>query len=253
MSALFISDLHLSTAQPDKLEAFNILLNDIGSQFDSIYILGDLFEEFWVGNDDITPPNPEILAILKSTTESGIKVFFIKGNRELLLEANFSDITGVTVMDDISEIMVAGQKALIMHGDLLCSMDWKYQLFRKVITNSLVKFLISMLPYGLRSRLAHGLRPGMTRHKNSKTDAMMDVDHRTVENIMSEYNVSLLIHGHTHKPGIDEFTLDNKPVQRIVLGDWYRKGEILINDGDKLEIMGIEDFLLTFSQVKTSG
>ncbi len=93
MSALFISDLHLSTAQPDKLEAFNILLNDIGSQFDSIYILGDLFEEFWVGNDDITPPNPEILAILKSTTESGIKVFFIKGNRELLLEANFSDIT----------------------------------------------------------------------------------------------------------------------------------------------------------------
>jgi UDP-2,3-diacylglucosamine hydrolase len=32
--------------------------------------------------------------------------------------------------------------------------------------------------------------------------------------------VSLLIHGHTHRPAEHEFELDGKLTKRIVLGDW---------------------------------
>ena len=37
--------------------------------------------------------------------------------------------------------------------------------------------------------------------------------------------------------------IDNKFTKRIVLGDWYRKGEILISREDKLELKGINEFL----------
>ncbi|NNE37039.1 MAG: UDP-2,3-diacylglucosamine diphosphatase [Gammaproteobacteria bacterium] len=246
MSTLFISDLHLSAERPEKLEAFKFLLTDVASQFESIYILGDLFEEFWVGDDDRTPPNPEILSNLKSCTDSGVQVFFIRGNRELLLQSCFRDQTGVTVLADISEITVAGKKTLIMHGDQLCTLDSKYQLFRTIMTNNLVQFLIRILPYGFRTRLAHGLRPGMTRHKDTKTSEMLDVDQSAVTTIMNKHNASILIHGHTHKPGIHHFRLHNEPAKRIVLGDWYGKGEILVYTEDKFELMCIEDVLSKF-------
>lgn len=243
MSALFISDLHLSADQPDKVDAFKKLLNGPAKNFDELYLLGDLFEEFWVGNDDTTPPNPEILLALASLAITQVKVFIVRGNRELLLDESFKELTGVTVLPDISVIKINDQKALIMHGDQLCTLDWKYQLFRKIMTNKFLQALIKFLPYKFRIKLAHGLRPGMTRHKSMKTDVTMDVEPETVEQMMNKFNVSLLIHGHTHKPGIHDFNIDNNFTKRIVLGDWYRKGEILISREDKLELKGINEFL----------
>jgi UDP-2,3-diacylglucosamine hydrolase len=48
-----------------------------------------------------------------------------------------------------------------------------------------------------------------------------------------------LIHGHTHRPAIHRFDLDGKPVERIVLGDWYEQGSVLRVDGDEVELRGL--------------
>ena len=44
---------------------------------------------------------------------------------------------------------------------------------------------------------------------------------------MREQGTKLLIHGHTHRPGIHEFRLDGTDAKRIVLGDWYHSGSYL--------------------------
>ncbi len=44
---------------------------------------------------------------------------------------------------------------------------------------------------------------------------------------MRDHNVTKLLHGHTHRPGIHEFSLDGNPAQRIVLGDWYTSASVL--------------------------
>jgi UDP-2,3-diacylglucosamine hydrolase len=246
MSILFVSDLHLSAERPEKLDAFKRLFLGAKNKFDAIYILGDLFEEFWVGNDDTTPPNPEILNTLKTCSDAKVKIFLIRGNRELLLDENFTKLCGVTLLEDISAIKIRGKKILLMHGDQLCTLDLKYQLFRKFISNKIIKYLIRQLPYGMRIKFAHGLRPGMTRDKVSKTEEIMDVTDIAVQDTMLTHKARILIHGHTHKPGIHKFELANSPAERIVLGDWYRKGEVLIYTDDNFRFLEIEELLSEF-------
>ena len=40
-----------------------------------------------------------------------------------------------------------------------------------------------------------------------------------VEKVMNKYNVTQLIHGHTHRPAEHEFTVNNENYKRYVLGD----------------------------------
>jgi UDP-2,3-diacylglucosamine hydrolase len=49
-----------------------------------------------------------------------------------------------------------------------------------------------------------------------------------------------MIHGHTHRPAIHDLTLDGKPAQRIVLGDWYEQGSVLRVTPNGAELRGLE-------------
>jgi UDP-2,3-diacylglucosamine hydrolase len=60
----------------------------------------------------------------------------------------------------------------------------------------------------------------------------MDVNQQAVESALRQAGVTRMIHGHTHRPAIHDFTLDGRPAQRIVLGDWYEQGSVLRVDAD---------------------
>jgi UDP-2,3-diacylglucosamine hydrolase len=64
----------------------------------------------------------------------------------------------------------------------------------------------------------------------------MDVTQSEVALAMQKHGVDLLIHGHTHRPKVHEFILDNKSMKRIVLGDWYDQGSILIAGKQQLSL-----------------
>jgi UDP-2,3-diacylglucosamine hydrolase len=44
---------------------------------------------------------------------------------------------------------------------------------------------------------------------------------------MRAYGVSLLLHGHTHRPAVHRFTLDGHEAARIVLGAWYHEPSVV--------------------------
>jgi UDP-2,3-diacylglucosamine hydrolase len=58
----------------------------------------------------------------------------------------------------------------------------------------------------------------------------MDVTLDAVDGIMRKHSVRHLIHGHTHRPAIHNFMLDDQEATRIVLGDWYEQDSVLIWD-----------------------
>src|SRR5690606_33996233 len=55
-----------------------------------------------------------------------------------------------------------------------------------------------------------------------------DVNAGAVNDAFLQHGVTRLIHGHTHRPGIHTFPLADRSRQRIVLGDWYEQGSVLI-------------------------
>ena len=55
--------------------------------------------------------------------------------------------------------------------------------------------------------------------------------------IVNNAGIDMTIHGHTHRPAVHDFTIENKEMKRIVLGDWFEQGSVLECDekGCRLE------------------
>ncbi len=79
-----------------------------------------------------------------------------------------------------------------------------------------------------RLALAKQFREMSKAETGNKAEEIMDVNQAEVERMFTRYPVQRLIHGHTHRPAIHELNLNGQQVQRIVLGDWYTQGSVLV-------------------------
>lgn len=216
---LFISDLHLGLEKPDITRRFLHFLKTRANTAGSLYILGDLFDA-WIGDDDPTPPNNQIRKHLKELVQSGVSIFLQPGNRDFLLGQKFCKDTGVVLLDDYVVIDLFGTPTLLTHGDLLCTDDLAYQEFREKSHTDAWKSNVLSKPLLLRLLVARWYRIRSYFHKRKKSMDIMDVNPLTVIEKMSEYNCERLIHGHTHRPAIHDFSIGNISAQRYVLAAW---------------------------------
>lgn len=229
MTTLFVSDLHLCNARPDKLELFLEFLAQAPRRARALYILGDLFE-VWLGDDDDTPPHPQVIAALAALTAAGVALAVSRGNRDFLFGRRFAQATGATLLPDYAVLDLDGERALVTHGDLLCTRDVKYQRFRRVVRNPLIRSAFLALPLATRARIARRTQAGTQASMQSKREDLMDVDQDTVCAVMQAHDVTLLIHGHTHRPAEHRFQRGQASCRRIVLGDWYEQDSVLVCD-----------------------
>ncbi|GAB4260258.1 MAG: UDP-2,3-diacylglucosamine diphosphatase [Methylomicrobium sp.] len=218
---IFISDLHISFEKTEITQRFLKFLDTRARQAESVYILGDLFDA-WIGDDDPTPPNSAIKKKLKELTASGTKVYLQLGNRDFLIGHRFFEATGVEPLSDYAVIDLFGIATLLTHGDLLCTDDIAYQQFREKSRSPEWQRNVLDKPLWIRLIAARWYRLRSHFHKRNKTQEIMDVNHQTVIDTMRRYAVTRLIHGHTHRPAIHDFSIDGQPAQRIVLPDWKK-------------------------------
>jgi UDP-2,3-diacylglucosamine hydrolase len=228
----FISDLHLSADRQDINNCLFHFLQTEAVHADALYILGDLFE-VWIGDDNVTPFSESIAAALKSLSAT-VPIYFIHGNRDFAIRQAFADRAGMTILPEQYVIDLYGRRALLMHGDELCTRDVEYQKFRKKSRSWWWPRLMLLLPLKIRQKIANDGRETSKNNQKQLTAEIMDVTQSEVELAMQRHNVDLLIHGHTHRPNVHKFNVNNKPMKRIVLGDWYDQGSILIANAHHL-------------------
>jgi UDP-2,3-diacylglucosamine hydrolase len=236
-NSLFISDLHLAPERPEIIKLFTRFVDEVAKDADNLFILGD-FLEYWIGDDDPAEGLDNVFSALQRLHDTNTRVFMMHGNRDFLMGKKLAKRCGFTLIGDPYPLNINSQTALLMHGDLLCSDDIAYQKFRRKARNPIIRALFKRLPLSVREKIAMSLRETSSKETAKKSEYIMDVNQQTVENTMRQFNTSLLIHGHTHRPGIHEFTLDNQPASRIVLGDWYKHGNYLkLNDNNEFELV----------------
>jgi len=236
MATLFISDLHLEPARPEIGEQFLAFLAGPARAADALYILGDLFEA-WIGDDDPNPYYAQMKSAIRDLSDSGVPVFFMHGNRDFMIGGQFAAEAGVTLLDDPHPIELHGENVLLSHGDALCIDDVEYQKVRAMTRNP--DWQAMMLSKSIEERIAFAMqaREQSLARGESMTEEIADVNQEAVEQAIRDSGADILLHGHTHRPAVHPFHVDDRPVHRIVLGDWYEQGSMVEwdDDGPRLE------------------
>jgi len=227
MATLFISDLHLCRERPEINASFFRFLRERVPGSDALYILGDLFE-YWAGDDDLAEPlHAEIAAALRHTSESGIPLYFIHGNRDFLVGDEFARVAGVTLLQDPTLVDLYGTPTLLLHGDTLCTDDLKYQAFRAQVRDPAWQKDFLAKPLAVRKAMIENVRDQSAREIKEKPPEIMDVNVDAVAQAFRRHGCTRMIHGHTHRPACHVHEVDGRSCERWVLTDWYRYGGLL--------------------------
>ena len=215
MSAVLISDLHLHESDLALYDKFERFLSSKINGFDNLFILGDLFET-WIGDDNESEFNKNVIEILKKVSTDGIKVFLMHGNRDFLIGENFCSSINAELLSDYHIYEDGASKILLLHGDTLCTDDVRYQEFRKLVRDK--NWRDDFLSKSLKERfdIASGLREMSNEETDNKKNEIMDVNQESVSKISNEFSIKKMIHGHTHRPFIHK----DKNLVRVVLSDW---------------------------------
>ena len=227
MHSLFISDLHLAPERPQILDQFYAFVDDTARGADALYVLGDLFEH-WLGDDNHEDPlNDSVAAAFAKLAQSGTAVFFMHGNRDLLVGEAFAKRAGARLLPDPTLIDLHGTRTLLMHGDTLCTDDVEYLQFRAYARDphNQQRFLGQSLE--ARRAEMEALRRRNINAKLGKSAEIMDVNASAVEQVLREHGYPRLIHGHTHRPARHVHHVDGHACERYVLADWYENGSYL--------------------------
>ncbi|MGO4223425.1 UDP-2,3-diacylglucosamine diphosphatase [Lysobacter sp. TAF61] len=243
MTTLFISDLHLDAERPQITELFGQFIRNEARGADALYILGDLFEA-WVGDDDPSETGAFVAGELRALHDSGVPVYFIRGNRDFLVAEEFARRAGARILPDPTVVVLYGRPTLLMHGDLLCTDDVAYQQFRTQTRNPQWQAQFLSQPLAARIAFAQQARAASKAHQSGlKTQGTMetitDVAPATVESTISRFGIETIIHGHTHRPAMHELEVDGHACLRIVLGDWYDQGSVLRVSADGYDLQTI--------------
>lgn len=231
MTKIFISDLHLTPDRPASTEQFEALLKRDARDSKGLYILGDLFE-YWVGDDDIADPfNRRIVNALAEAAARTL-IHFMPGNRDFLAGEAFLAASQMRGIADPTVIELTQRRALITHGDALCTDDVDYQRFRSESRSAAWKLAMLSTPLELRKRHIQTLREQSEAQKRVKAAGIMDVNAEAVGNAFRSARCDLMIHGHTHRPGYHVHRVEGLNCERRVLDAWYEHGSYLAFDED---------------------
>ena len=236
MSTLFISDLHLSPNDSGRLQLTIDFLKHKANDIDALYILGDLFNT-WLGDDIVPIEFESFIEQLQQLHKSGIKTYLMVGNRDFMMGKKFAKRAGCELLADSCVIDLYGTKTLLMHGDTLCIDDKAYQRYRKWSRNKLLQWSFLHLSANYRQGVSDKIKQKSRQQKQHKSAMIMDVNPDEVVRVMKRFDVTQLIHGHTHRPAIHQLDINGKTVQRIVLGDWENEPSYLKCDSQQCELI----------------
>ena len=228
MRRAFISDLHLDQTDEDRFSRFQEFLNVESDRLEEIYILGDLVES-WIGDDDDSEFARRLIETIGRASKKSA-LFIMHGNRDFLIGSSFCSETGATLIPDSTQLPGG---LLLSHGDCYCTDDHDYQEVKILLRSE--KWQKEFLSHSLETRRGIGrkIRTESEASIATKAESIMDVSTSAIEEIKSKKDVTVVIHGHTHRPGIER---DDGGFIRITLGPWEHCGWVCYQDGSGFQL-----------------
>jgi UDP-2,3-diacylglucosamine hydrolase len=215
--ALLVSDLHLQASHPRTAEAFFRFLAERAAHAERLYLLGDIFE-YWAGDDDLPDPfNAGIVGGLRALAARGVSVYWIAGNRDFLVNAEFAAAAGLALLNEPHVLAVGGRNIVLVHGDAQCTDDTRYMAFRAQVRDPAWQRQFLAMPLAQRKTIIAGLREGSRAAQREPAYQLTDVAPAAIAALHDTSGAATIIHGHTHRPALH---VDADGRCRYVLPDW---------------------------------
>lgn len=199
VGGLAIADLHLDAAANDVDASFANFLHAAEGR-PELWILGDLFDA-WVG-----PAHARLagarrtIEALRRLRDGGTRLRLVPGNRDFLLDAAFTEASGVELCPaGILARDPKGQATLFVHGDELCTLDRGYQRLKRVVRSRLVRGLAPRLPDALGLWAARRLRSASRAAVAAKPAEHKQQQASEVAALARASGADSLICGHAHR------------------------------------------------------
>lgn len=234
MSAIFISDVHLKDGTGLKTRLVIRFLEEVACHFDTIYILGDLFD-VWPGTRGyfIKHYRP-VIQSMKHLTDQGVQIHYVEGNHDFRLGSFFSDTLGITIHPDHHIESWNGRTIFMTHGDHIPKVQWYNRCLRSVLRNDLFHFSLKALPSATVFRLGSrwsNLSRKMGSYGREEADKQVRSFYRSNAEVLFNQGYDVVLMGHTHLPD-DYVQKENGRARRYInTGDWVRNFTYVEFDG----------------------
>ena len=237
----FASDFHLGTPDYDSslIREKKVVqwLEDISADCEVLFLIGDVFD-FWFEYKTTVPKYyTRLLGKLSSMADSGVKIYFFKGNHDMWTFDYLSKEIGLTVVDEEWIGNIGDKTFYVHHGDALWKGEPGYKFIRKVFRSKWAIWLFHRLHPNLGIGIANYLSKS-SRKKNSVKDEVeipLEREHQYLFALkyLEKNHIDYFIFGHRHKPM--DIPL-GKNARLINLGDWVSKFTYAAWDGKKVTL-----------------
>lgn len=194
---VLVGDLHLDPARAEDARPFTRWVEELDAP--ALVVVGDLFDA-WVGRaHEDSPGGRAVIGALRAATARGIEVHLLHGNRDFLVGASFERASGAQVhAQGLVGVLDDGTRALVLHGDELCTRDVAYQRLRRVLRAPSVSWLAERVPLALGARVARRLRRASVTAVAQKPSAEKAMQEAALRAAAREHGAALVLCGHAH-------------------------------------------------------
>jgi UDP-2,3-diacylglucosamine hydrolase len=226
--ALFVSDIHIASAQDPKFDLFLRFLDHCReTQPKHLFLVGDIFD-LWISNRQyFIDTYADIIAKIRNLTSSGTTVHYFEGNHDLDLEVFWQKQLGVRVYSGPKYFMLSGRKVRVEHGDQMDPEDRGYRFLRWLLRTSALKAAGRGLPNALVRRIgeraSRASRDYTSNIKVSNDDQAKAKILRHAREVHSVEPFDVLVTGHVHVVEDSEVEFETARVRLLNLGTWLKE------------------------------
>lgn len=233
----FASDFHLGS--PNELESrqreASIVswLSFIEPDCGELFLMGDIFD-FWFEYRKVIPKGfVRLQGKLAQMSDSGVKIWFFKGNHDMWVNDYFTKEIGLEIVSDELIIERGGKKFYLHHGDGLGPGDAKYKFLRKIFRNPVCQWLFSLVPPLIGLSIANGWSGHSKKHGGNQTFLGEDREWLAIfaKEQLTKQHFDYFVFGHRHLP-MDIHLAPN--CRYVNTGEWMNYRSYAVFDGSDL-------------------
>lgn len=245
--ALFVSDIHIRSADDPKHELFCEFLDAcLAKPPAHLFLVGDIFD-LWIADRRYFvkrfPAVIQKIQRLKATTQ----VHYFEGNHDLDLKLFWQHKLGVDVRDQAAYYTIDGKTLRVEHGDQMDPEDKGYLFLRWLLRTPVMRALGRNLPDGLvrliGERASRASRDYTSNVKTTSEDRSIEKTRDHARRAFAEKPFDLFVSGHLHVIEDSWQEVGGKRFRCFNLGTWLKTPFVLEVEGERIGLKRVDDFL----------